>query len=73
MVRFPGRLFSSAMTWGAITGGRAGGWPGAVPGGAADVAELIELGAAGEPVGQDHGVWWGVADGGQQGGLGDGV
>ena len=39
--------------------------------GAADVGELVELGAAGEPVGQHHRVP-GVAHGGQQGGLGDG-
>ena len=39
--------------------------------GAGDVGELVELGAAGEPVGQHHRVL-GVAHGGQQGGLGDG-
>jgi len=39
---------------------------------AADVTKLIELGAAGEPVSQYHRVLRGAADGGQQGGLGDG-
>ena len=38
---------------------------------AADVGELVELGAAREPVGQHHAVP-GVAHRGQQGGLGDG-
>jgi RNA polymerase sigma factor (sigma-70 family) len=38
---------------------------------AADVGELVELGPAGEPVGQHHRVL-GVAHRGQQGGLGDG-
>jgi len=39
--------------------------------GAADPGELVELGAAGESVGQHDGVA-GRADGGQQGGLGHG-
>jgi hypothetical protein len=39
--------------------------------GAGDVGELVELGAAGEPVGQHHRVL-GVVHRGQQGGLGDG-
>jgi hypothetical protein len=39
--------------------------------GATDPGELVELGAAGEPVGQDDRVA-GRADGGQQGGLGHG-
>ena len=36
---------------------------------AADAGELVELGAAGEAVGQHHGARRGVAHGGQQGGL----
>jgi hypothetical protein len=40
---------------------------------AADVAQLVELGAAGEAVGQHDRVLRGAADGGQQGGLGDGA
>ena len=36
---------------------------------AADLAELVELGAAGEPVGQHHRVLARVAHGGQQDGL----
>ena len=39
--------------------------------GALDVGELVELGAAGEPVGQ-HDRLGGRADGGEQGGLGHG-
>ena len=39
---------------------------------AGDVGELVELGAAGEPVGQHQRVRCGVAYGGQQGGLGHG-
>ena len=38
----------------------------------ADVGELVELGAAGEAVSQDHRVL-GVAHGGQQGGFRDGL